>query len=389
MTTVRCPHCGTENAPDHRFCGMCGRALDEPVREESGAEVPTRAQNSAGGEAGEREAHTPAPAYTGGLFNLGAPAERPSRNLDYLLEDDEPRSHKGLVIGILALMLVAGLGYLRWRNGSFAFLNLPKSGTKTATQTTEPAQAPASEDPSTTSAPANAPTANPEPNGNPAAAGSPPAAAPANPAGATSAPTEHAASDHPFSDQAPADHAPADHASGDQASGAQATADSRPAQTQAASPTEQPAGAVSAGKAPNLTVTPSAPAPAESAPAGPATTPAAKPKPSPKGLPPTRPEDSVAMGERYLYGRGVPQDCARGLRYVKPAADASNAKAMITMGALYATGHCLSRDLPTAYRFFALALRKDPENGPLKQNAQMVWAQMTEAERQQAIRMTQ
>ena len=97
----------------------------------------------------------------------------------------------------------------------------------------------------------------------------------------------------------------------------------------------------------------------------------------------------LPMGERYLYGRGVPQDCARGLRYVKPAADQGNPKAMITMGALYATGHCLSRDLPTAYRFFALALRKDPENGPLKQNAQMVWAQMTDAERQQAIRMTQ
>jgi len=97
----------------------------------------------------------------------------------------------------------------------------------------------------------------------------------------------------------------------------------------------------------------------------------------------------VAMGERYLYGRGVPQDCTRGLRYVRPAADQSIPKAMITMGALYATGHCLSRDLPTAYRYFALALRKDPENGALKQNAEMVWGQMTASERQQAIRMTQ
>jgi uncharacterized protein len=109
----------------------------------------------------------------------------------------------------------------------------------------------------------------------------------------------------------------------------------------------------------------------------------------PKPLPPPKPEDSVAMGERYLYGRGVPQDCTRGLRYVKPAADQSVPKAMITMGALYATGHCLSRDLPTAYRYFALALRKDPENAALKQNAEMVWGQMTASERQQAIRMTQ
>jgi TPR repeat protein len=62
---------------------------------------------------------------------------------------------------------------------------------------------------------------------------------------------------------------------------------------------------------------------------------------------------------------------------------------MITMGALYATGHCISRDLPTAYRYFALALRLDPDNGPLRQNAEMVWKQMTAEERKQAIRLTQ
>ncbi len=94
------------------------------------------------------------------------------------------------------------------------------------------------------------------------------------------------------------------------------------------------------------------------------------------------------MGERYLYGKeGFPQNCERGLHYVKPAADQSNPKAMITMGALYATGHCLSKDLPTAYRYFALALRADPENVPLRQNAEMVWKQMTAEERKQAIRM--
>lgn len=74
---------------------------------------------------------------------------------------------------------------------------------------------------------------------------------------------------------------------------------------------------------------------------------------------------------------------------MKPAADQSNPKAMITMGALYATGHCLSRDLPTAYRFFALALRRDPENVALRQNTERVWKQMTAEERKQAIRMTQ
>jgi TPR repeat protein len=110
--------------------------------------------------------------------------------------------------------------------------------------------------------------------------------------------------------------------------------------------------------------------------------PAAKP-------PAAKAEDSVALGEKYLYGRGVPQSCEKGLHYVKPAADQSNPKAMITMGALYATGHCLSRDLPTAYRYFALALRQDPANSALKQNTEMVWGQMTQSERQLAIRLTQ
>ncbi len=133
----------------------------------------------------------------------------------------------------------------------------------------------------------------------------------------------------------------------------------------------------------------SAPSEAEAAAPPPApvkTKPVAKPTPKP----PAKSTDPVLVGERYLYGKeGFPQNCERGLHYVKPAADQSNPKAMITMGALYATGHCLSKDLPTAYRYFALALRGDPENGPLRQNAEMVWKQMTSEERKQAIRLTQ
>lgn len=332
--------------------------------------VPTRAQSSGAAEPERHEPPSPAPAYTGGIFNLGAPADRPSRNLDYLLEDDEPRSHKGLVIGIVALALVAGLGYLRWRNGGLPFLNLAKLAAKTPTQTAQPAPAPSDQ------APAPAEPSTPPANPEPAPPANNPAAAPA-PAPATTAPAGSA----PTTSPAPADHPPPE------SKPAEAPADTTTPPSDSTAPAA-PAADQPAASQPAASPAPSAVPPAEAAPPAPAPK-AAKPKPSPKALPPTKPEDSVAMGERYLYGRGVPQDCARGLRYVKPAADQANPKAMITMGALYATGHCLSRDLPTAYRFFALALRKDPENGPLKQNAQMVWAQMTDAERQQAIRMTQ
>jgi zinc-ribbon domain len=371
MTTVRCPHCGHENPPGHVFCGMCGKGLDEPVMEAPVPHAPARGQRPAEPEPQHHEPPTPAPAYTCGLFNLGAPADRPSRNLDYLLEDDEPRSRKGLVIGILALLLVAGLGYLRWRNGKLPFSDLIKPAPKTTAQNTESGAPPAASD-QTTPPPATTTVTVPAPDAAPAAT---------TPANATPTPAVPEPGNAPPASSPPAEQAPT--ASTPSETGASPTA-------QPAAPTAQAAeeAASPATEKPSTTPAPAAEAPAESAPPTP-TPKAPKPKPSPKALPPTPAADSVAMGERYLYGRGVPQDCARGLRYVKPAADQANPKAMITMGALYATGHCLSKDLPTAYRFFALALRKDPENGPLKQNAQMVWTQMTEAEKQQAIRMTQ
>jgi TPR repeat protein len=98
----------------------------------------------------------------------------------------------------------------------------------------------------------------------------------------------------------------------------------------------------------------------------------------------------VREAERYIYGRdGAAQDCDRGLRLLRPAAERSNPQAMITLGALYTTGVCTPRDLPTAYRWFALALRKQPENQPLQENLQRLWSQMTQPERQLAIKLSQ
>ena len=99
--------------------------------------------------------------------------------------------------------------------------------------------------------------------------------------------------------------------------------------------------------------------------------------------------DSVIEAQRYLYGKGVKQDCDRGLRLLKPAADQANPKAMIEMGALYSAGLCTPRDLPTAYRWFALALRKDPDNQAVQIDLQKLWGEMTQPERQLAIRLTQ
>ena len=328
---------------------MCGRPL-----------VETRPEPPANPVARDPEPSAPAPAYTGGMFNLGAPPDK-GRDLDYLLEDDEEhKSNTGLVLlTIVALALVVGLGWIRWRNGGFPYLKSLTSSSqpKPASPTDSSAQPPAnSEQPSPAASSSSPP---------PASAGdaaSQPSTIPANPPAAETT-TPPASSTANATGSAPAPTASPD---------PNAAASSEPPTPDGSNSEEAPEKVPAAAAAP--------------------TPPPAKPKPvaKPTPKPPSKPTDAVVIGERYLYGsQGFPQNCERGLRYVKPAADHSNPKAMITMGALYATGHCLSRDLPTAYRFFALALRGDPENAALRQNTERVWQQMTAEERKQAIRMTQ
>lgn len=340
---MRCPYCGNENPGDHRFCGMCGRPL-----------VETRPEPATTKVAHEPERSNPAPAYTGGLFNLGAPADK-TRDLDYLLEDDEEtKSSKGLVfLTLVALALVVGLGYLRFRNGGFPFL-------KSLTASSQPKPAAPAESSSPTEGNSDQPKPQESPGGPPASdAASQPSITPINPP-ATESPNPPETT--PSSPAASGPPAPEPNAA--------VPASEKPESAKEESPEK------------------SAAPPAEAAPTPAPAKPKASAKPAPK--PASKATDPVVVGENYLYGsKGFPQNCERGLHYVKPAADQSNPKAMITMGALYATGHCLSRDLPTAYRFFALALRRDPENAALRQNTERVWKQMTAEERKQAVRLTQ
>jgi TPR repeat protein len=97
----------------------------------------------------------------------------------------------------------------------------------------------------------------------------------------------------------------------------------------------------------------------------------------------------VADGEKYLYGRGVPEDCARAQRNLQIAARQLNAKAQTLLGAMYATGHCVNRDLPTAYRWFAKALHGDPGNSRVQRDLEVLWKQMTPEERQVAMKSQQ
>lgn len=141
---------------------------------------------------------------------------------------------------------------------------------------------------------------------------------------------------------------------------------------------------------------PAAPAekrPAKHQPAVAAVKPASRPSPSVRAT--TLPAAIVAdtgdaafrKGEAYLYGRGVPENCDEAVKNLKQASAKSNAKARSAFGTMYATGHCVPRDLPTSYQWFAMALHADPNNQILEKDLSAIWNQMTPPERQSATRM--
>jgi TPR repeat protein len=101
--------------------------------------------------------------------------------------------------------------------------------------------------------------------------------------------------------------------------------------------------------------------------------------------PATSPDADLELaGERYLYGTGLPQNCPRAESSLRTAATHGNTKAQTVLGTMYATGHCVGRDLPTAYRWFARALHQDPQNSRISADLQVLWRQMTPQEKQLA-----
>jgi hypothetical protein len=89
-------------------------------------------------------------------------------------------------------------------------------------------------------------------------------------------------------------------------------------------------------------------------------------------------------GEKYLYGNGVPVDCERAKKDLFAAAKHS-AKAQSDLAAMYATGHCVFRDLPLAYRWFTRA-EHNSNDRTYAENMRVLWNQMTPEERNLATR---
>jgi hypothetical protein len=441
---VRCPRCGNENPETNRFCGMCGATLlqagqtaaatpaqstTSPFNEkrvEVGSQptaarpaspatpVPTAARPAAP-SAPTREGapmvtgpsflglNQPASsqstsrgrAGTGNRLSIDPNAQPSSRNLNYLLEDDEPNrggAAKYVVI-LVALALAAGLGYLRWRNQGFGWLNPHAEKPAAATQSSDNGN-PASSPPATNNnaSPASSPAA---PSGNAAQSGGA-LSAPATPSPAPSSPTTSVPAT-----SAPVNSAQTPNTNTNSAPNAATPTSGNPAAAETSSPSSSQS---SAGQpsSPQASSPASSTQSAESKTADSAEGASAatdqttadedRAKPSaikPSEAKPAKPVDVVAEAQKYLYGKGVPQSCDRGLKILKPAADHANAKAMIGMGALYSAGLCTPRDLPTAYRWFAMALRKDPSNQDVQTDLEKLWGEMTQPERQLAIKLSQ
>jgi hypothetical protein len=353
---VRCPECATENPPDYRFCGMCGTPLakSEPV------------SAAAGHAAAGRSSHAPSrpsppPTSLSGPSFLGLSGDgsadggtRSSRDLDYLFEDEQPkRTYWRFALLVVILAVIGGLGWLQYKRSGKAWV-APWSSevSKTPVEASQPA--------------ANAPSPTPA---SPQAV--PPASQPA--AQATQTPAETAG---PSEKDIP----PSEASTSPAKSATEKTAESQDQESEVeASKTE---------KTPTAEPDQTDNSAAETKPAKFATPPA-KAKPAPPKPVVSEDDALVANAEKYLYGRGVPQNCDRALSSLRAAAQRQNSRARSLLGSMYATGHCVPRDLPSAYRWFALASRDNTDNLWVQRNLEMIWREMTPQERQLATQRAQ
>jgi TPR repeat protein len=277
--------------------------------------------------------------------NLESHSSSSSSNLDYLLEDDDEEPPKSgawkIVLIVVVLAVAATLGYMRWKNQSFGWLT---SGSSKSAATTPPSDTADSNAPDSSAGSAAAPSSTPP--SSPSDTTPAPANPASNPAPDKSTPVESPVASVPAPDKSAASHPPV---------------------TPPAPRKKKKAELADPNLSPPIVATRRTPAPA----------------------PPAKLGDSITEAQKYIYGKGVQQDCDRGLRLLKPAADHANPKAMIEMGALYSAGLCTPHDLPTAYRWFALALRKEPDNQSVQTDLQKLWGEMTQPERQLAIKLSQ
>ena len=118
--TIRCPECGYENRDMYRFCGMCGATLRRDASGETIAPEPPPARTAPTVPAVITTELPPQDEPAAGSATPGFITGEPAPpTLDYLLEDDAPRSHGKLLITLVLLFLAAGLTALHWQRDGY------------------------------------------------------------------------------------------------------------------------------------------------------------------------------------------------------------------------------------------------------------------------------
>ena len=95
-------------------------------------------------------------------------------------------------------------------------------------------------------------------------------------------------------------------------------------------------------------------------------------------------DPSVVAAEKYLYGPS--RNCTAARSLLEQAAGRQNPSAMSHLGAMYATGQCVSADKTLAYIWFSRAYDVNPENQWLEKNLTMLWRDMSSSERQVVLK---
>ena len=379
-----CPNCGENNSENFRFCGMCGTALEarRPEGTPLGATSSEAVHTASSGIVEPRRtvvsekapARGTAPPVTGPSFlGLNQPAatkrtdasgpdldrlrDQTFSGLDSFFEPEEPKTGARRIF--LLLVLLVALGGAGW----WAYSNYLGAITGRSSQSEM-------SNPSTSETPAANSVAQP------AASGTAAPSASSQPQASQPSPTPPAVQP---SQASPAPAAPATESS------QPAGTTNPPAPPQSVNPS--PATGEGAGARTSTAAQPAA----EAKPPRPQKTAPIEKKPTPAASAASASTDkgdaAFRRGVAYLYGRGVHENCGEAIKYLKAASAQQNGKARSTFGTMYATGHCVPRDLPTSYSWFAQALRVDPNNQILEKDLTAVWNQMTPPERQMATRM--
>jgi hypothetical protein len=413
---VQCTDCGYENPAGHRFCGMCGKALPLPVSVASRATkidepAPDYAPDILDRHAlaNERLRATPGNSDTSisGPSFLGLSDQPSTSEFSYLLEDESRTSPGRLLLAIVIIAAIAAGGWweLRQQHGGKPWLmsllrqpkqlfgkaedgvpadrlnrsraalmqstNNPNASQEAELQVRDHDLVPKTGESLDVRKPASP---NPQSETNGASANE-----------SQSSPNQGNAEQAVSKQPAPEAPTPASNSKPDN-NGAKvrksASAESDPLAMKAS----PGSGAEQALKGDPHNAKPSAKSDADREASNTSDNTASETTRSP-GRNPSAADSTTLVAEKYLYGRGVRQDCNRALALLRPAAD-SNVKARSLLGAMYATGHCVPRDLPRSYHWFALALREEPNNVWVSRNLQSVWNQMSDSEKQLAMRMT-